>query len=151
MALRGKELNEKIEQILQLMLAEGLDTSPISAKAVYDKLIEQKYISGGLSTLSKSERKGLIERYRMMQLEDARLTPEAKHKLLRKQNKDAYKQRYLDAKDKISQLNNELEQNTSVLIDIIEAVEATTPIPVERLLTPHLLKTKIKRIQSEKE
>jgi hypothetical protein len=36
--LRGKELDQVIENELQLMLVEGYDKSPISNKSVHDRL-----------------------------------------------------------------------------------------------------------------
>ena len=60
--LRGKQLDEVIEQELQMMLVEGFDKSPISHKSLHDRLTARGYISGGLSTLSSVERKKLITR-----------------------------------------------------------------------------------------
>ena len=61
--LRGKELDQVIENEIQLMLVEGYDKSPISNKSVHDRLVAKKHISGGLSTLSNLKRKSLISRY----------------------------------------------------------------------------------------
>ena len=51
--LRGKQLDEVIEQELQMMLVEGFEKSPISHKALHNRLTFKRYISGGLSTLKK--------------------------------------------------------------------------------------------------
>ena len=61
--LRGKQLDDEIEKELQLMLIEGFDKSPISPKALHDRLTRKGYISGGLSTLSSINRKKLINIY----------------------------------------------------------------------------------------
>ena len=61
--LRGKQLDEVIEQELQMMLVEGFDKSPISHKSLHERLTAKGYISGGLSTLSSSDRKKLISLY----------------------------------------------------------------------------------------
>jgi hypothetical protein len=61
--LRGKQLDEVIEQELQMMLVEGFEKSPISHKALHSRLTAKGYISGGLSTLSSAERKKLISLY----------------------------------------------------------------------------------------
>ncbi|EOR07613.1 hypothetical protein F896_01986 [Acinetobacter genomosp. 15BJ] len=61
--LRGKQLDEVIEQELQMMLVEGFEKSPISHKALHSRLRAKGYISGGLSTLSSAERKKLISLY----------------------------------------------------------------------------------------
>lgn len=49
--MRGKELDTRIEHELQLMLVEGFDKSPISAKALHTRLKEKGILNGGLSTL----------------------------------------------------------------------------------------------------
>lgn len=61
--LRGKQLDEVIEQELQMMLIEGFEKSPISHKTLHNRLTAKGYISGGLSTLSSAERKKLISLY----------------------------------------------------------------------------------------
>lgn len=55
--MRGKELDTQIEHELQLMLIEGFDKSPISAKSLHARLKSKGIINGGLSTLSNIERK----------------------------------------------------------------------------------------------
>ncbi|HBB8682248.1 TPA: hypothetical protein J1A18_005095, partial [Escherichia coli] len=50
--MRGKELDTQIEHELQLMLIEGFDKSPISAKSLHARLKSKGIINGGLSTLS---------------------------------------------------------------------------------------------------
>ncbi|XFP72902.1 hypothetical protein AAHV34_25545 (plasmid) [Klebsiella pneumoniae] len=57
--MRGKELDTLIEHELQLMLVEGFDKSPISAKALHIRLKAKGIVNGGLSTLSSLERKRL--------------------------------------------------------------------------------------------
>ena len=54
--MRGKELDTLIEHELQLMLVEGFDKSPISAKALHIRLRAKGIVNGGLSTLSSLER-----------------------------------------------------------------------------------------------
>jgi hypothetical protein len=61
--MRGKELDTLIEHELQLMLVEGFDKSPISAKALHIRLKAKGIVNGGLSTLSSLERKRLIAAY----------------------------------------------------------------------------------------
>lgn len=64
----GKELDTLIEHELQLMLVEGFDKSPISAKALHIRLKAKGILNGGLSTLSSLERKRLIAAYVDQQL-----------------------------------------------------------------------------------
>ncbi len=47
--IRGKQLDEVIEQELQMMLVEGFEKSPISHKALHSRLNTKGFISGGLS------------------------------------------------------------------------------------------------------
>ena len=54
--MRGKELDTLLEHELQLMLVEGFDKSPISAKALHIRLRAKGIVNGGLSTLSSLER-----------------------------------------------------------------------------------------------
>ncbi len=48
--MRGKELDTLIEHELQLMLVEGFDKSPISAKALHIRLKAKGIVNGGLKT-----------------------------------------------------------------------------------------------------
>lgn len=48
--LSRKELDTLIEHELQLMLAEGFDKSPISAKALHIRLKAKGIVNGGLTT-----------------------------------------------------------------------------------------------------
>lgn len=54
--MRGKKLDTLIEHELQLMLLEGFDKSPISAKALHIRLKAKGIVNGGLSTLSNRKR-----------------------------------------------------------------------------------------------
>ncbi|MGQ7181933.1 hypothetical protein ACUOA5_46720 [Escherichia coli] len=45
--MRGKELDTLIEHELQLMLVEGFDKSPISAKALHIRLKAKGIVNGG--------------------------------------------------------------------------------------------------------
>lgn len=71
--LRGNELDKVIEDELQLMLVDGYEKSPISNKSLHERLVAKKYISGGLSTLSNSKRKNLINRYICAQISSLNL------------------------------------------------------------------------------
>lgn len=73
--MRGKELDTLIEHELQLMLVEGFDKSPISAKALHIRLKAKGIVNGGLSTLSSLERKRLIAAYVDQQLGPLNLRP----------------------------------------------------------------------------
>ncbi len=73
--MRGKGLDTIIEHELQLMLVEGFDKSPISAKALHLRLKQKGVVNGSLSTLSNPVRKRLIEVYVDQQLHPLNLQP----------------------------------------------------------------------------
>ena len=87
--MRGKELNTLIEHELQLMLVEGFDKSPISAKALHIRLKAKGIVNGGLSTLSSLERKRLIAAYVDQQL-GIESTPKRKTAIRQPQNPSGF-------------------------------------------------------------
>lgn len=139
MALRGCELDTRIEQELQLMLAEGFDKSPISNKLLHARLSSKNIVSGSLSTLSSIGRKKLISEYKDLQLERAEIPTQARQNILNKRTREAFKDQLINKKDEIKLLQAQLDKNTSVLIDIIKAVDTQTTVKVEQLLSEHLI------------
>ncbi|MFX2751102.1 hypothetical protein V6187_18120, partial [Escherichia coli] len=87
--MRGKELNTLIEHELQLMLVEGFDKSPISAKALHIRLKAKGIVNGGLSTLSSLERKRLIAAYVDQQLGPLNLRPKEKQQYVNRKTRQA--------------------------------------------------------------
>lgn len=140
--LRGKQLDDEIEKELQLMLIEGFDKSPISPKALHDRLIRKGYISGGLSTLSSINRKKLINVYTSKQIEELNLREKDKQNFVNRKTRQALintnTNTYL--REQIDVLEDQLDQNTNTLMDIIEEVKLRTNLKVDHLLAPHLLK-----------
>lgn len=87
--LRGKQLDEVIEQELQMMLVEGFEKSPISHKALHNRLTFKRYISGGLSTLSSVERKKLISLYLSEQISPLNLKAKEQQLYVNKKTRQA--------------------------------------------------------------
>ena len=137
---RGKLLDEAIEKELQLMLAEGFETSPISHKALHNRLISKKIVSGGLSTLSTIERKNIIAHYIGEQLTPLKLRPKEKQQYVNGKTRDALTSKNAQLQTEIVSLKKILAENTTSLVKIINAVSASTTVPVERLLAPHIIR-----------
>ncbi len=87
--MRGKELDTQIEHELQLMLIEGFDKSPISAKNLHARLKSKGIINGGLSTLSNIERRRLIAAYVDQQLSPLNLRPKEKQQYVNRKTRQA--------------------------------------------------------------
>ena len=138
--LRGKELDQVIENELQLMLVEGYDKSPISNKSVHDRLVAKKHISGGLSTLSNLKRKSLISRYIAEQISPLNLKTKDQQLFVNRKTKQALTNTNKSFQDEIKTLEQQLHENTESLIKIIMEVKLSSNLCIEHLLAPHLLK-----------
>lgn len=143
MPLRGSALDNYIERELVVMLAEGIENSPISPKALHKRLFNKGIIKGRLSTLSS--RKKLIAEYRTKQIERAGLSAQAKRALIKGRNKEYYKDRYKSKCEKVDELESELSRNTAFLVDLLMELESKSTVPIEHLLSPHLVKKKMKK------
>ncbi|ENR5393940.1 hypothetical protein PWM41_000481 [Providencia rettgeri] len=138
--MRGKELDTLIEHELQLMMIEGFDKSPISAKALHTRLKEKGILNGGLSTLSSLERKRLIAAYVDQQINPLNLRPKEKQQYVNRKTRQALLVRNQQLQKEINELRDQLAQNTTAMIAIVKAVKINTTIPVESLLAPHVIK-----------
>ncbi|WP_323611238.1 hypothetical protein [Pectobacterium versatile] len=138
--MRGKELDTLIEHELQLMMIEGFDKSPISAKALHARLKEKGILNGGLSTLSSLVRKRLIAAYVDQQLNPLNLRPKEKQQYANRKTRQALLARNQQLQTEINELRDQLAQNTTALIAIVKAVKINTAIPVESLLAPHVIR-----------
>lgn len=143
--LRGKQLDDEIEKELQLMLLDGFDKSPISPKALYDRLIRKGYISGGLSTLSSINRKRLINIYTSKQIEELNLREKDKQNFVNRKTRQALINTNTYLREQIDVLEDQLDQNTNTLMNIIEEIKLRTNLKVDHLLAPHLLKKYLER------
>ncbi len=139
MPLKGDDLNLRIEQELQLMLAQGFEQSPISSKTLHARLVESEIINGGLSTLSTSKRKVLINHYKTLQLEKMDASQSIKDDFAKNRTRNAYKKQYEQKVKENQSLRSQLDKNTEVLIDIVKEISAKTPVKIEALLSEHLI------------
>ena len=138
--MRGKELDTLLEHELQLMLGEGFDKSPISAKALHIRLRAKGIVNGGLSTLSSLERKRLIAAYIDQQLSPLNLRPKEKQQYVNRKTRQALLARNQQLQAEVSELRDQLAQNTLSLIEIVKAVKINSIIPVESLLANHVIR-----------
>lgn len=137
---RGRSLDQAIEKELQLMLVEGFEHSPVSHKSLHDRLIAKKVLAGGLSTLSTPERKKMIAYYISEQLSPLRLKSKEKQQYVNGKTRDALTGKVAQLHEEISCLKSQLAENTTSLINIINAVSINTTIPVERIIAPYIIR-----------
>lgn len=138
--LRGKQLDQVIENELQRMLVEGYDKSPISNKAVYDRLVAKKHISGSLSTLSNLKRKSLISRYIAEQISPLNLKTKDQQLFVNRKTRQALSNSNKDLQYQVETLEKQLHKNTELLIRIIEEVKVKSNVEIEHILARYLFK-----------
>ena len=137
--LRGSELNEAIENELKEMVQEGIKKAPISNATLHQRLVAKGYVKGGLSTLSTKERKALIQKYTMEQLLPLNLNEKEEQLYVNKKTRQALLDTNKGLKERITELENELNQNTAILVEIINQVKLRTNIELDDLLSPYLI------------
>ena len=137
--LRGNELNEALENELKDMVQEGIEKAPISNNALHKRLIAKGHIKGGLSTLSTPERKALIQRYTTEQLLPLNLNEKEEQLYVNKKTRQALLDTNKGLKERITELEDELNQNTVTLIEIINQVKLKTNLELDDLLAPYLI------------
>lgn len=137
--LRGSELNEVIENELKEMVQEGIKKAPISNTALHKRLIAKEHIKGGLSTLSTKERKALIQKYTTEQLLPLNLNEKEEQLYVNKKTRQALLDTNKGLKERIAELEDELNQNTVTLIEIINQVKLKTNLELDDLLSPYLI------------
>ena len=137
--LRGKELDEAIENELRLMVAEGIEQSPISNTALHKRLFAKGFVKGGLSTFSTQERKALIQKYTTEQLLPLNLKEKEQQLYVNKKTREALLQTNQALKNKVNKLESELNQNTATLLEIANQVKLRTDIELDDLLAHYLI------------
>jgi len=137
--LRGSELNEAIENELKEMVQEGIEKAPISNTTLHQRLVAKGYVKGGLSTLSTKERKALIQKYTTEQLLPLNLNEKEEQLYVNKKTRQALLDTNKGLKERITELENELNQNTAILIEIINQVKLRTNLELDDLLSPYLI------------
>lgn len=137
--LRGKELDEAIENELKLMLEEGIEQSPITNTALHQRLLAKGLIRGKLSTLSSSDRKILIQKYIREQLLPLDLNTKEQQQYVNNRTREALIQKNLDQKNEIAELKSDLNKNSAALIEMINIVKLKTNVPVDELLATFLI------------
>ena len=147
--MRGQDLDALIENELQFMLLEGFEKAPISAKALHTRLKTKGILGGGLSTLSTISRKRLIAAYIDQQLSPLNLRPKEKQLYVNRKTRQALLSRNKQLQNELIETHEHLARNIYSLIDIVKAVKLNTMIPIESLLSEHMIrelqKTKMER------
>lgn len=138
--LRGEKLNQAIESELQQMLSEGYELSPITSKNLHDRIKTLGFVNCGLSVLSPTKRKKLIEHYRRIQIQRSGLSAETKAVASSNQTSLAMRKIIAEKNQEISDLKEQLEMNYAVLTEIVQAVELSGCASIEGLLSKSLLK-----------
>lgn len=138
--MRGQALDALIENELQLMLLEGFEKAPISAKALHTRLKTKGILGGGLSTLSTISRKHLIAAYIDQQLSPLNLRPKEKQQYVNRKTRQALLSRNKQLQDEVIEAHEHLARNIYSLIDIVKAVKLNTMIPIESLLSEHMIR-----------
>jgi len=134
------KLDALVEDELLLMLAEGYEHAPISATTLHKRLINKGIVKGSLSTLSTLNRKHLIAIYREQQLERSDSSPEFKSFAQKGRTNAALNSRIQDLKHQKSILEQQLAEHTEVLLKIVNEVKNKTPVRVDHLLAPYLIR-----------
>lgn len=139
--LAGSELDKYIESELLAMVREGIEHAPIKAATLHKRLLLKGYVTGSLSTLSTPKRKQMIRDYQKRQLNQMDMDVNEIATLIngRKAN-EAYRKQALRMRNERDEMAKKLELNTMAVLDIINAVDLTTPIKVEELLSPFLIR-----------
>jgi hypothetical protein len=138
------KLDIQIEDELLLMLAEGYEHSPISASSLHKRLLAKGIVKGALSTLSTPIRKHLISLYREQQIDQTDEPKAFKEFALKGKTNQALQSRIKELKAKNELLENQLTMNTESLLKIVKEVRNKTPIRVDHLLAPFLIKELLK-------
>lgn len=117
--LKGNELDKALENELKEMVQEGIEKAPISNSALHQRLIAKGYVKGGLSTLSTKERKALIQKYITEQLLPLNLNEKEEQLYVNKKTRQALLDTNKGLKERIAELEDELNQNTVTLVEIM--------------------------------
>lgn len=138
--MRGQDLDALIENELQLMLLEGFEKAPISAKALHTRLKTKGILGGGLSTLSTISRKRLIAAYIDQQLSPLNLRPKEKQQYVNRKTRQALLSRNKQLQNELIEAHEHLARNIYSLIDIVKEVQLNTMLPIESLLSEHMIR-----------
>ncbi|WP_024870577.1 hypothetical protein [Tolumonas lignilytica] len=137
--LSGEELDEAIEAELRAMVREGYNVSPITNKNLHIRLKEKGIVSGSISTLTS--RKNIIEHYKKMQLDEVGGTfGESARSGATKSRAELIKTNAA-LRVQVEEAKNMVNQNTAVLIDVIQAIKSEgLHRNIERFLSPFLIR-----------
>ncbi|WP_319784194.1 hypothetical protein [Oceanisphaera sp. IT1-181] len=138
--ISGRELDVLIESELLAMEREGLEKAPITPTTLHSRLKSKGIVSGGVSTLSVPHRKHMIDKYRLRQHHLSNLTNDEIELVSNRRTSTAYINRANRIEKERDDWKDKYQENLFAVLDIIKTVQAATPIKVEDLLSPCLLR-----------
>lgn len=149
--LSGDKLNEAIEKELKQMVDDGIEKSPISNSSLHKRLKDKGFIEGGLSTLSTDKRKALINKYKAEQILSLNLNEKEQQQYINRKTRKALLDKNKALKERIDELEHKLNQNTAILIAVINQIKLKTDLEIDDFLAPHLIpdfkgKPKLKKL-----
>lgn len=121
---RGKNLDEKLKEVLQEMLKNGFKVSPISRSTVQRRLglkSRSTFLIGG--------RAQLIDQARINQLHDAGLTPD------KKKRRNTQEEQIKSLHERILQMEKERDSLIEKLATIINGLQAKG-LDTEKIMLP---------------
>lgn len=138
--LSGTELDKYIESELLAMEREGLEKSPIKASTLHVRLIAKGYINGGLSILSTNIRKDMIAKYKLRQHHSSELKQDEIDLLEGRRTNAAYIKKAKRMELERDEYKEKYHQNLFAVLDIIKYVQVMTPVKIEDILSPYLVR-----------
>lgn len=138
--IAGSVLDKYIESELLAMEREGLEKSPIMPITLHARLKAKGIVAGGVSTLSPPHRKEMIEKYQKSQHSLSNLTEEEMELITGRRTGAAYISKATRMEKDRDEIKDKYEQNLFAVLDIIKTVQVSSPIKVEDLLSPHLIR-----------
>ena len=136
----GKDLDLLIESELLAMEREGLDRAPIKASTLHARLKAKGLISGGLSTLSIPHRKALIVKYATRQHNLSDLNQLEVDLITGRRTGAAYIKKAVRMENERDFWQQKYQDNLFAVLDLVKAIQVGTPIKVEDILSPFLIR-----------
>lgn len=139
---RSIKLNKAMKEELQIMVDLGLESAPISAASLHARMKTKGIVKGQQSVFSTPERKQIIEEYFKQQITNAEGSES--EEIIESDSKSKYgsnaylKERNQRLTAELDRKRAQLSRNTTMLVSIINRVEAVTAIRPEDLISQYL-------------
>ncbi|WP_429235962.1 hypothetical protein [Aeromonas salmonicida] len=136
----GKYLDQLIESELLAMEREGLERAPIKASTLHARLKAKGLISGGLSTLSVPHRRDLIVKYATRQHNLSDLNQQEVDLVAGRRTGAAYIKKAARMENERDIWQKKYQDNIFAVLDLVKAIQVSTPIKIEEILSPFLIR-----------